>query len=206
MNNKCYTYYEKIDIINDCPSRKSTQQELIDLCKLSWQRNGWELIVLDHSIAEKHSFFYEYSDIVSSMPSINPPKYDYSCFIRWLAMAQIGGGLMIDYDVININQKSFEKTDKITVFQGHVPSVVYGTEDQYLTMCKKFCKFKQCISIYDKKPHISDMILLDSGKIDFNRSNLVVDYPENGSMVHCNQECCKKNNKTKIEAMKELLL
>lgn len=206
--NKCYTYYEEIKQINNCKNRNSTQQSLIELCKKSWEINGWELIVLNQSTAEKNSFFLEYSEIIEKLPTVNPPRYEYSCFMRWLAMAEIGGGLMIDYDVMNLGAKILEdpKNNKITVYQDHVPCVVYGTDEQYLNLCHKFCELKEeCLSEHDNRPHISDMIMLSSKKIDFNKLHTVVDYPNKGLLVHCSQAHCHKNGKTKFDAMKEMM-
>jgi hypothetical protein len=47
--------------------------------------------------------------------------------------------------------------------------------------------------------------MLESGKIKFKKLRTVVDYPNNGGIVHCSQAHCQKNGKTKLEAMKELL-
>jgi len=206
MKKKCYTYYEEIKTIDACAKRKCTQKELLDLCKISWKKNGWDLIILDHSTAASHDFFPIYSSVVKKLPSINPKKYDYHCFIRWLAMAVVGGGLMIDYDVVNLGFENIEEyKEKIAIYQGHVPCVVQGTEDQYLEMCMNFCKLKDCISNINKKPHVSDMIMLASGKIDFKKFTTVVDYPSSGILVHCSQWHCEKNNKNKVDAMKELI-
>ena len=46
---KIYTYYQDIDF--------SAQQELIDLWKISWSRQGYEPIVLNLQDAKKHSYF-----------------------------------------------------------------------------------------------------------------------------------------------------
>lgn len=78
-----YTYYEPIETIED-------QSRLLEICSMSWAKNGWELAILNQKIAEKHEFYNDYSNIIKQFPSVNPPFYDYHCYIRWLAMAQIG--------------------------------------------------------------------------------------------------------------------
>jgi hypothetical protein len=204
---KCYTYYEEIDEINNCPHRESTQKELLDLCKISWERNGWEFVVLNQSSAEINPFFKEYDEVINGLPTVNLKRYEYSCFMRWLAIAQIGGGLMIDYDVINLGFKNQElESDKINVYQNHVPCVVYGTSKQYLLTCKRFCELKEeCIQKYEGRPHTSDMLMIASGKIEYNKINLVSDYPKKSVLIHCSQAHCQKNSKTKIDAMRELM-
>lgn len=198
--NKCYTYYEKV------PEIHSDQQELIELCAMSWNRAGWDLIVLDESVSRQHPFYFTYSQTIKNLPTINPKKYEYSCFMRWLAMAQVGGGMMIDYDVINLNftisSSDIFKNEKLTVFQGHVPCMVYGTDIQYLDICKQFCNLK---SEYLTTNHVSDMIMLTNKKIDFNRTNVVSDYPIIKDLVHCSHTACFGASKTKREAITNLL-
>jgi hypothetical protein len=213
MNTKLvYTYYEPID---ELQSREYKQDQLIEICKKSWEKNGWELVILDHSTSIKHAFYKEYSDIVNKFPSVNPTPYDYHCYMRWLAMSQIGGGLMIDYDVININFQNknnsiLTNTKNLSILQGHVPCVVYGSSKQYLEVSEKFCKLVDDSTCYIKindKPHTSDMIMLANGfsNSDVNKINYVVDYPAVGSLIHCAQNICEFNQKNKLEAMNELL-
>jgi hypothetical protein len=214
MNKICYTYYEPISEINNCKYRNYNQEKLIDICSKSWAKNGWELIILNHSIAEQNEFYLEYSSIVKSFPSVNPPLYDYHCYIRWLAMAQIGGGIMIDYDVMNVNLQSTHtnifNTGKMTGFQKHVPSVVCGSAKQYIEVCRKFCQLKNnedCIVDMNNHPHTSDMVMISTSfSLEyFQPLNYVVDYPNTGSLVHCSQRFCEINQKSKLEAMTEIL-
>jgi hypothetical protein len=203
-----YTYYEPIDQIENCPQRKSSQLELISICEKTWFRHGWTLKVLREKDAIDHPIYNEYKNIISVFPSVNPPGYDYHCYIRWLAMANIGGGIMIDYDVVNMGLKSndtnFFDFSQLTVYQGHVPCVVSGNENHYLHAVNGFMGFKDNIGIVleNNRPHTSDMIMLSSGKIKFNKLNIVKNYGENSLLIHCSQGKCK--NKTKLEIMQEL--
>lgn len=209
MNTKLvYTYYEPID---ELQSREYKQDQLIEICKKSWARNGWQLVVLNYEIAKSHSFYSSYSEVIKQLPSINPSYYDYHCYMRWLAMSKIGGGIMIDYDVANLSliDDSIFQCKTITGFQGHVPCVVSGTDEQYLEVCKIFCKLKnseKCINTNYDKPHTSDMMMIAMGftKDQFNKINYVVDYPKVAPLVHCSQDVCVKNNKNKLQVMNEL--
>jgi len=140
MKKVCYTYFERIDRIEQCKHRKCSQLDLIEICRQSWGRNGWELVVLSEDDARPHSYYPEFKAEISQIPSVNPIPYDYHCFMRWLAMAHNGGGLMIDYDVVNHDFESAEllNRDKLTIYQGIVPSVVFGSGEQYLQACRKF--------------------------------------------------------------------
>lgn len=208
---KVYTYYEHIDAINRDIRRQSSQYDLIEICRKSWENNGWEFEVLSYNHAKQHPFYTEYSAIVSNFPSVNPSTYDYHCYMRWLAMAQIGGGLMIDYDVMNISLTTddiFKQQTKLSIFQNHVPCVVYGSSEQYLEACKRFCQLHSAISVANNKPHVSDMIMIAHGFNDinlYNKVHYVLDYPKKAPLIHCSQRFCTENNRTKLQAMMGLL-
>jgi hypothetical protein len=214
MNKICYTYYEPVSEINNCKNRNYNQEDLIDICRKSWAKNGWELVILNHNTAKQHEFYLEYSTVINTFPSVNPPLYDYHCYIRWLAMAQVGGGIMIDYDVMNINLQSIHTnifdTVNMTGFQQHVPSVVHGSAEQYLKACKRFCQLQNnehCIININNKPHTSDMIMIKEGFSSeyLEQLNYVADYPDIGPLVHCSQRFCGVNKKSKLEAMMSIL-
>ena len=202
-----YTYYEPLGMCRDY-----AEEDLIKVCAKSWEKNGWKLIVLNYEVAKSHDFYSDYSGIVKQLPSVNPKSYDYHCYMRWLAMSKIGGGIMIDYDVVNLSlvDDSIFQQKIITGFQGHVPCVVSGTAEQYLEACKIFCELKdseKCINTNYYRPHTSDMMMIAMGfkEDQFNRINYVVDYPKIAPLVHCSQDACFKNKKNKLEAMSEII-
>lgn len=217
INNIVYTYYENISLINNDQKRQSSQYDLIELCKKSWESNGWDLIVLDHTIAQKHPYYSEYSSLIQSLPSTNPLSYDYHCYMRWLAMSVVGGGLMIDYDVVNYDcspnelyYNIFHIDKKLTIMQNHTPCAVYGTEDQYLDMCKKFVALKddyRCYQEIKNKLHTSDMLMIGYGvePQTINMIEYVSNYPDIDRLVHCPQKLYAQYNKTKYEMMLDVL-
>jgi hypothetical protein len=192
--------------------RNYAEEDLIKICAESWEKNGWKLVVLNYELAKSHDFYSSYSEVIKQLPSVNPAFYDYHCYIRWLGMSKIGGGIMIDYDVANLSltDDSIFQQKIITGFQGHVPCVVSGTAEQYLGVCKIFCELRdneKCIDNNYKKPHTSDMMMIARGfkEDQFNKINYVVDYPKTAPLVHCPQDACLKNKRTKLEAMREIL-
>jgi hypothetical protein len=201
-------YYEEISQIEYCPRRKSSQLELISICANSWIKHGWQFNILKERDAMSHPLYNTYKEIVSSFPSVNPQKYDYHCYIRWLAMANIGGGILIDYDVVNMGLKTdhsnFFDFNQLTIYQGHVPCVVSGSKQHYLEAVYGFMGFQNNVEgvLENNRPHTSDMIMLASGKIKFNKLNIVKNYGDKGLLIHCSQAKCK--NKTKLEIMREL--
>lgn len=208
MKKICYTYFEDLDGINKW--NNYSQKDLIEICKKSWEKNGWKIMVIGEKDACDHPLFNLYKSTVLSFPTANAYGYDYHCYIRWLAMANLGGGIMIDYDVVNlgINDIDFFKFDELTIYQGHVPCVVSGTSQHYLEFVKFVIDNKKFIAdnadIWNGEPHTSDMIILSKTE-KFKKIDFVSSYPEIGLLTHCSQNDAHKNNKNKFQIMRELI-
>lgn len=199
---RVFTYYEPV-------SQLTGQLEQIDVCRQSWERHGWQLDVIGEDVARKSEFYPKYAETISLLPSVNPGKYDYHCYMRWLAMSTIGG-VMIDYDVVNINltQDYHFASPALTVHSGHVPCTVSGSAENYLRVCHEFCRLadkpEHFVTIKEK-PHTSDMFMLKTGLIPFSRTQLAVCYPAYSQLIHCSNEACHVAKKPRLEIMKSLL-
>ena len=133
---KIYTYYQDIDF--------SAQQELIDLWKESWSRQGYEPIVLSLEDAKKHSYFEtldtEMRKIFKEITNTEIAEYGMSCWFRWLAYATQADEkfYVSDYDAINVNFPITEPSDKLHLIDNHVPFLASGTPTQFENLCKAF--------------------------------------------------------------------
>lgn len=122
-----YSYYHPVPAM-DC----GQEAALIILWRKSWQNSEFIPVLLSHQVADAHPKAEEYTALVSKFPSSNPPGYDLSCWMRWLALAQIGGGLMTDYDVIAraFAPEFLALPDNVTVLdRGGVPCAVHATAE-----------------------------------------------------------------------------
>ena len=101
-----------ISYFNLIPNFKfsSESQELIDVWKKSWQKHGWNTILLDESHAIRNPLFNKLdldNPDANFYKTINPGmlKYHRSCYCRLLAYCQYvrenGVTLYADYDVMN---------------------------------------------------------------------------------------------------------
>ena len=76
---KIYTYHQDINFF--------AQQELIELWKISWSRQGYEPIVLNLEDAKRHSYFEtlntEMRKIFKEITSKQICDYGMSCWFRW---------------------------------------------------------------------------------------------------------------------------
>ena len=133
---KIYTYYQDIN--------HSSQQELIDLWKISWSRQGYDPIVLNSEDAKKH-FYYETLNsemrrIFKEITNQEIGKYGMSCWFRWLAYAtqKEEKFYVSDYDGINLNFSLAEPSSKLHLMDTDCPFLASGTPKQFENLCKAF--------------------------------------------------------------------
>lgn len=135
---KIFTYYQDINF--------SDQQELIDLWKVSWSRQGYEPIVLNLEHAKKHSFFEtlnsEMRRIFKKITNKEISDYGMSCWFRWLAYATQNDEkfYVSDYDAININFTITEPSDKLHLMDCACPFLASGNPSLFEGLCKAFVK------------------------------------------------------------------
>jgi hypothetical protein len=153
---KIYTYHEYVPEIPHGDG-------LLDLWKIAWKKAGWEPIVLGREDAEKHSNYEEYLERYKLLPSVNPTSYELACYLRWLAVAAVGGGWMSDADVIPYNFKPIAPPETLTIwsFGGHIcPCLVSGSAEHYTHAAKVFAEWEGQTNLERGKPHASDQNIL----------------------------------------------
>lgn len=195
-----YTYYEKVPQM-----KRDNQLELIEIWEKSWKKYGWNPIVLDKNHTNCSESEVEY---FFSLPTANHKIYEVACFLRWNAMSNIGGGWMCDYDVVNCGflPESSKKWQSLSILQGHVPCLVYGSQTDYKKM---FDIFKSESLSHTKDNHVSDMVVISKIKKRekfIKCFNFVDGYPNNKSseVVHCSAHSCSLSKLSKKEAMLKL--
>ncbi|MBV5346171.1 MAG: hypothetical protein JZU63_12005, partial [Rhodoferax sp.] len=93
-----YTYYEHLKEIpgNDGYSK------LLDLFRASWEKHGWTVKCLGIEDATVNKADYDhYISGIDKAPSLHHDGYRRASYARYLAMLNVGGGLMVDADVMN---------------------------------------------------------------------------------------------------------
>lgn len=154
---KVYTYFESVDML-------PMNNHMIKMWAESWEKNGWEPIVLGEKDAKAHPLYEKYSSAVRNFPSVNPPGFDYHAFMRWLAVPAVGGCVSTEPDVINYSLKPQDikkwiRKTKNNILQCHspVPAFLCGTPDSYINVCDKI--ISHVISdndVHNNRPHLSD--------------------------------------------------
>lgn len=157
-----YTYFEPD------PSLKDFDYVLSEW-RRRWTAVGYNPIVLNENTARKHHNFEVFDAHVSSMPTVNPKSYERSCWLRWLAMEVVGGGLATDSDVIptaNFGLSSeFKKLNELagtTVLEEWgVPCAVWV--DPADPISQEILNYNE-VGESMGRPHASDMLYFLSAK------------------------------------------
>ena len=184
---KVFTYYSEIDDAH-YGLKPSCESSLIQLWKASWSKHGWEPVVLTEKDAASHPKFEAFSARVYRHPTSNPREYERACFLRWLAMVQVGGGVMVDYDVMNygLQPGMFMSLTpaKLLLLDRYIPCAVAGHADAYRAACALF---------YGYQPHpgetqVSDMTILARNRNAFGNWQVCYQYGlpgwEKAPLVH----------------------
>ena len=138
---KIYTYYQNIN--------HSKQNELIDLWKISWSRQGYKPIVLNLENAKRHPYFdalnTEMRRIFKEITGRLISDYGMSCWFRWLAYATQADEkfYVSDYDAINVNFPITEPRDKLHLMDFACPFFASGTPIQFENLCKTFVEVSE---------------------------------------------------------------
>jgi hypothetical protein len=111
--------------------------EILKLWKRHWERAGWIPVILTLADAQMHPKYATLRSRMEKLPLGGNVEYDLNCYIRWLAMAAVGGGWMSDYDTVPLNfapPPELPNGGAFTGFEGHVPSLVVGSGEEWKRM------------------------------------------------------------------------
>lgn len=159
MSNTVFTYLDRPDPI---------QQAMVELWKRSWDARGWSPVVLDCQVAQRHPAFERFDRLVRSYPTVNPEDYEAACFERWLALDQVGGGLMTDYDVLNARlpyPHNMPDAPLVACDVDRVPCAVYTQAGGAAEMVRWFSNRRRVLKAITSEqghPHVSDMHVFKS--------------------------------------------
>lgn len=189
MSNRVYGFYGFVP-----------ELKLIDEWKLMlgwrerWSAAGFDPFVLTEWHCQQHPYWPEYFAAVGKLPSVNPPPYETLCYLRWLALAQAGGGFLSDFDVApyaGAREVLFSALDyagfkeDAHTFQGAIPSVAYASAGAAEKLSREFALGKWGRQEINGREHFSDMYALEamagSGEVEWLKThNLVKNFGEVG--------------------------
>lgn len=169
-----------------------------------WNAAGWTPFILGEHDARKHPMFDEFCAATINLPTVNPKLYEHFCRLRWLALAQAGGGWMSDLDVMPVpskfvtlvdlsgyttkfftdHLKTGEQMAKLQILQVPCcPSLVYCSKENAERLCREFMAGRGR-KAQDGRDHVSDQYCLESlieEKADWvERRDVVKEYADVG--------------------------
>mmetsp|Transcript_14986 Transcript_14986/g.23032 ORF Transcript_14986/g.23032 Transcript_14986/m.23032 type:complete len:355 (-) Transcript_14986:7-1071(-) len=127
-----HTFYTPLGGNHDQISRHDAS--ILATWKHAWYQAGWNPRVLRLEDAKKYPKFDEMYDAVNSMKY---NKYETWCYMRYFAMAAIGGGYMSDYDTIPLNfiaEKKYRElpnNGNFTTFSYHIPALLSASDSEW---------------------------------------------------------------------------
>jgi len=174
-----YTYFDKLFGFPD-------QSKLIELWQRLWSEQGWSPVILGEKDAKKGRMYAKLLNAVMKLPTCNHRGYENACYMRHLAMANRGGGLLTDYDVMPVDFTPLAATmgQPLTLLEPtRVPCAVAGTAEGYADVVRRLIDYQldPSVDVYQGKPHVSDMEILRKTVLPF--SNLCVEYLCSGRSV-----------------------
>jgi len=173
---KIYTYHEHVPELPHADG-------LLPLWTESWKKNGWDPIVLDRSHAEQHPNYKEFLENYKTLPTVNASGYELACYLRWLALAVVGGGWMSDSDVMCYGFRPQTPPEKMTIWSRgeHIcPCLVSGSSEQYTYAASIFAAWRGETNLENGRPHASDQNIL--GRVDkfYDNIELCAQYEQPG--------------------------
>lgn len=176
-----YTYWEFVPEVYS----PELGQRYLTLWKRAWECCGWNANVLTRCDYERELDWPAHEAAIRQFPSVNALEYHRANLRRWLALRNVGGGLMVDYDVLPLPNAqpawwSCERFAPILIGTTcGVPCFVHATRDgagvitdtirQYRGANRLACgaaisedagvAFGPGSDLADGRPHISDMTI-----------------------------------------------
>jgi hypothetical protein len=154
-----YTFYEPINFLSHHKNEK-----ILEIWEKSWRYYGWNPIILNLDDAKRHPFYEDYIKKCQQFPTVNNKDYEILCFLRWLAVAEVGGW-HCDFDIINYG---FEPID----YKEHVvtcthwslgASTIHLSKAGYENLISLIYNYEvseKDINHEFKQYHVSDMTIL----------------------------------------------
>ena len=125
-----HTFYEPTT--ND--DREHPRRQTLASWEYHWRRAGWHTRVLGLDHAKKSPFYKQLLVRLNRIPLGPNPAYEKTCYLRYLAMAEAGGGWMSDYDTLPMQllaTSGLMDKGRFTVLQGHVPALMSGSQEEW---------------------------------------------------------------------------
>ncbi|KAI2496901.1 hypothetical protein MHU86_17594 [Fragilaria crotonensis] len=139
-----YTFYSEIsDVPMPAGMAHMDHSRLLQFWVRSWTQAGWRAVVLNETHAQQHP---DYAKLAPLVEKTGAGAYNQLCFLRWLALAYVGGGWMSDYDVFPLHDfrddgRTLPNNGNLTLHNRLCPSLVSGSRDEWLRVGREMIEY-----------------------------------------------------------------
>lgn len=160
---RIFSYFEFLPTSIDPLSMKN-----LEIWGYAFYAQGFFPIILNEENAQLRTDFTNVSKIFSKFPTSNPSAYELSCYIRWVALQQQGGGLFMDYDILPMvnpmaaKMRALKKCrwGHLTTYDSMKPMVTHGNASEIEKWIQYMLNFNiSHLAVISGKSHISDMYM-----------------------------------------------
>ena len=81
---KVFTYFEPIN------EQADENLQIIEIWKQTWAKHGWDPVVLNQQVAQRHPRYFELDGWAHLRKTKNQWSYERACYARWMAYAEYG--------------------------------------------------------------------------------------------------------------------
>lgn len=181
---KVFTFFEDLTGGIKFQSNKKvhlTRQDHLQILRAwlrNWYANGWSPEILRLSDAATYPGYSWYQKRFSTFPTVNWRAYEMTCYLRWLAFAEKGGGVFVDYDIMNFPVQNIpvicgscgnstmisEPGDMLVSYPKFWPMLVFGGRPAADKLIRALAEYEVDPERdqFEGQPHISDMIIVQN--------------------------------------------
>jgi hypothetical protein len=147
------TYYEDL-------FHREDERKLIDLWQETWTRLGYRTVVLGGDLAKAHPLYDQIIEKAKALPTVNDPRYELACYLRWLALEQFSINswekiVATDYDVFPTYRfEGFPEHAGFAAFH-EIPSCIMGWHQDFRRLIKVILEYQPEAG----ENHVSDMTI-----------------------------------------------
>lgn len=181
---KVFTFFEDLTGGIKFQSNKKvhlTRQDHLQVLRAwlrNWYANGWSPEILRLSDSATYPGYSWYQKRFATFPTVNWRAYEMTCYLRWLAFAEKGGGVFVDYDIMNFPVQNIpvicgpcgnstmtnEPGDMLVSYPKFWPMLVFGGRPAAEKLIRALAEYELDPEQdqFNGQPHISDMIIVQN--------------------------------------------
>jgi hypothetical protein len=142
--------------------------QILRLWLRNWHANGWDPHILSLADAKAEPNYEAHRIKFARLPTVNWKQYETVCYLRWLAFAGQGGGVFVDYDIMNmpvaripVSAGKCGLDADLVSYPAFLPMLVYASPEAAKRLVQSLADYRlEKDDTYGGRAHISDMLII----------------------------------------------